>query len=152
MQAYTCLGVAYIEQDRAAEAIKPLRKAIGINPDSVEVYYYLGDAFSMEDERTVSLKSLRTAMSLEGSYMVAPQKGGRISVDHKESKNICYEGILHISANSINRRSPVSNQPSRGTRDLVNLCGKGHNANRRIIWQFFDLAAGATTNTNAKRV
>ena len=33
-------------------------------------------------------------------------------------RNPCYEGILHISANSINRRSRGINHHSRGTRDL----------------------------------
>ena len=51
VQAYTCLRVPYVEQDRAAEAIAPLRRAIGINPDSAEVYYYLADSFSAEDRK-----------------------------------------------------------------------------------------------------
>jgi hypothetical protein len=40
----------------------------------------------------------------------------------------------------------------RTVRRKKNLGGKSHNANRRIIWQFFELAAGVATNTNAKRI
>ena len=68
-------GKLYLEQGELDKAIVKFKKAVEANPGFVEAHYLLADVYSLKGEGVLSRKSLETAMTLEGSYIIDTRIG-----------------------------------------------------------------------------
>ena len=68
VEAQENLGAIYFNQGKMDEAIKAFETVIQLDPHHAEAHYHLAAAYSVENEKMPSLKSLRKAVSLKKGY------------------------------------------------------------------------------------
>lgn len=65
------LGHLLVESGRAKEALKPLHKALELDPDDYQIYLNIGNAFGLLDKHERAVRSYRKAVELNPEYTEA---------------------------------------------------------------------------------
>jgi|GEM_PF-4973163 len=82
-EAYSMLGKAYFECEFYEDAIDPLEKAIGFNPEDVNLYSMLGKACSKANLHIKSINALNKAIELNPKDVNLYSMLGRVCLDLK---------------------------------------------------------------------